>query len=700
MPAEGGLDDKKVSESGGTGFWRVFSVCALDLLSGRGPDLARALERLQMFTGSCGVSLWQVADSLEKGVVIQYLSGARRDGGPVEFAFPPAMNTDFMADMEKKCFCGHELPAVFCEAIGRAQDYYICLPLREGEFIRGDVSGFLVFSFERKSHGGMLAPVLLDLSRLFSLYVDRRSAFLSLEAGEQKYMDILESIEEGFFEIDLAGNLTLFNDAICRIAECSREELVGMNNREYTTPETAASMYRVFNTLYRTGRPVRIRDYEVILRDGRKKMIEISATLIRNGEGRAVGFRGLLRDVTEKARALEERRQLSLQLQQVQRMEAIGTLAGGIAHDFNNLLMGIQGNVSLMRSGKPESSVFFENLRNIEHCVDSGADLTRQLLGFARGGKYRMESLNVNYLIQSTATMFGRTRRQIRMQFLLADDLWAVAADEVQMEQVLLNLYVNAGQAMPSGGSLILATRNTYLDRETAGLLGLNAGSFVLVSVKDTGVGMDAATRQRIFEPFFTTREMGRGTGLGLASAFGIVKGHGGGIHVESHPGRGACFYLYLPALRDGRVEPKEEKRTLEQHCGIRGRILLVDDEEMVLLVTREMIAGMGCEVKAVASGTEALEYFAREGHVLDLVILDMIMPDISGRETYEAMKKICPHVKVLVSSGYSRDDQVEGMLASGCMDFIQKPYSMEVLQQALVKILCAGRDQQVCSPP
>jgi two-component system cell cycle sensor histidine kinase/response regulator CckA len=260
--------------------------------------------------------------------------------------------------------------------------------------------------------------------------------------------------------------------------------------------------------------------------------------LITDHEGRWQGFRGVILDVTERLSVEKEKQKLENRLHEIQRLEGIGTLAGGVAHDFNNLLMGIQGNVSLMLLEMDPVSPHYAKLKSIESCVVGGSELTRQLLGFARGGKYNVKALDFNQVVQNTALMFGRTRKDISIHEKMQPDLWTVMADQNQVEQVLLNLYINAWQAMPDGGHIYLETKNVELDETFAQSFDVRPGRYVRISVADTGTGIEAAVKNKIFEPFFTTKEMGRGTGLGLASAYGIIKNHDGAIDLISTPVR------------------------------------------------------------------------------------------------------------------------------------------------------------------
>jgi len=376
----------------------------------------------------------------------------------------------------------------------------------------------------------------------------RRQTEKALRESEDKYRNILANIKEAYFELDLAGNLTFVNDAACGIMGYSKEELIGMNNRQYSSPKTAQRVYNKFNEIYQTGRSVNFTRYTITGKDKRQHDLEMSASLVKNPQGQPIGFRGVARDITDRLKTENANRKLEEQLHHAQRMKAVGTLAGGIAHDFNNLLMGIQGNVSFLLTETRQDSVIQANLKTIEQCVNSGANLTSRLLGFARGGKYDVRPIDLNDILHHTATMFGRTRKEVKIHQKLTKQIWVVDADRSQIEQVLMNLYLNASQAMTGSGNLFLKTTNMICNEQYVWAYGLPSGKYVKVSVKDTGCGMDKAVRRRIFEPFFTTKQMGRGTGLGLASAFGIIENHNGFIDVKSRPGRGSTFNIYLPA--------------------------------------------------------------------------------------------------------------------------------------------------------
>ena len=382
---------------------------------------------------------------------------------------------------------------------------------------------------------------------------------------------------------------------------------------------------------------------------------------------------------------MTKKKNLEQQLTRAQKMEAVGTLAGGIAHDFNNLLMGILGNVSLMLMDFDESHPFFDRLKSVEEYVQRGSDLTKQLLGFARGGKYEVKPTHLGEFIQKSSEMFGRTKKEIRIHHKVAQDLYAVDVDRGQMEQVMLNLFVNAWQAMPGGGDLFLSVENINLDKIEVSPYDIMPGRFVKVTVTDTGIGMEDSVKERIFEPFFTTKERGRGNGLGLASVYGIIKNHGGFIDVESEKDLGTSFMIYLPA--SDKDVPGEHKTNGEIKKGYET-VLIIDDEEMILDIGSKMLEGLGYEVLAAPGGRQGLQIYEQARDKIELVILDMIMPDFGGKETFDTLCRVNPNVKVLLSSGYSLDGQAKDIMKSGCKGFIQKPFSMAEFSKKIRDIL------------
>ena len=510
----------------------------------------------------------------------------------------------------------------------------------------------------------------------------RKQAEEALKKSEAKYRELIFRMNEGFSAIDEKGYLTFVNPRLCEMIEYSEVELIGKNIRELFDENNREILEKEL-AKHRRGEPSQ---YELTwtTKSGKKVPTLMSASPIFENWIHRGSF-AVVTDLSEIKRAYEEKKRLEAQLQKIQRMESLGTLAGGIAHNFNNLLMGILGNVSLMLLDKNSSHPDYEKLKNIEQYVQDGTSLTKQFLGFVRGGKYQVAPTNLNDLVKRSSDMFGQTKRQIKIYTKFQKDIWTVEVDVGQIEQVLLNLYINAWQAMPGGGKLYLETQNITLDENYVRPFKVKPGPYVKISVTDTGVGMDEEIKQRIFEPFFTTKEGGRGTGLGLASAYGIIKNHGGIITVYSEKGRGTTFNIYLPA---------SEKEAIKQEKLAEGvlkggeTILFVDDEEMIIKTGKELLETLGYEVLIAKSGKEVIEIYRAKNEQIDMVILDTVMPDIGGREIYHMLKKINPDIKVLLSSGYSINDEVEEMLARGCDGFIQKPFFLKELARKIREIL------------
>jgi two-component system, cell cycle sensor histidine kinase and response regulator CckA len=391
-------------------------------------------------------------------------------------------------------------------------------------------------------------------------------------------------------------------------------------------------------------------------------------------------------EIEERKRAEKAREKLESKLQEAQKMEALGRLAGGIAHDFNNLLMGIQGNISLLLLNMDPDDPKYERLKNSEKYVVKGSELTRQLLGFARGGKYEVKPTDLKGLIVECAKLFGRTKKEISLDLDFENEMWTVCVDRAQIEQVLLNLFVNAWQAMPGGGDLLIRNRNVVIDGDKENEEQKRPGRYVKVSVTDNGIGMDQKTMERIFDPFFTTKEVGRGTGMGLASAYGIIQNHGGFFQVQSKVGQGSTFSFFLPA-EDQEVVREESCETSQLLTG-KETILLVDDEKMIAEVASDMLRNLGYDVVMARSGEEALQMYNELNSKVDLVILDLIMPGMSGSKTFDLLREVNPNIRVLLSSGYSLTGEASTIMSRGCRGFVQKPYNIQKLSQKVREVL------------
>ncbi|RJP93888.1 MAG: PAS domain S-box protein [Desulfobacteraceae bacterium] len=496
----------------------------------------------------------------------------------------------------------------------------------------------------------------------------------ALKNSEDKYRILVENATDAIAIIQ-DSNIVFSNPETLKLLGYTASELQDMLFTELMHPddrETGASRYQ--RRLAGETIPGLI-EYRFIAKNGNTITVLVSAVKI-DWEGRpALLF--IARDITEQ-------KKLEAQLLQSQKMEALGTLAGGVAHDFNNLLMGIQGNISIMLLKMDPQNPDFQRLKNMEEYIGDAARLTSQLMGLARKGKYEVRTIDINQLISKITDMFGRTKKELK----IVNDLSVVPPVEVdrsQIELALLNLFVNAWQAMPGGGTMTISTDIANITGAEVDLYGLKPGAYVKISVSDTGVGMDQEIQKKAFDPFFTTKAMGRGTGLGLSSAYGIIKNHSGFISISSQPGSGATFNVFLPV--SAKTVFVESKQKQGMRYG-RETILLIDDESMILEVGTEILKMLGYTVLTANSGKTAEAIFKENKNEISLVILDMIMPEMSGSILYDQLKKTDPDVRVLLSSGYSMNEQATEIIKKGCNGFIQKPFDIAALSHKIRNII------------
>jgi two-component system cell cycle sensor histidine kinase/response regulator CckA len=499
----------------------------------------------------------------------------------------------------------------------------------------------------------------------------------ALRKSEERLRELLQNSSDIIAIFDNNGVFQYVSPSVKNILGYDENDITGKRTFDFIHPDDAQMTINAFNEVTQSIHTGIATEFRFRHKNGQWVNLEaLGSNLLDNPA---------INGIVINARNISERKRLETQLFHSQKMEAIGTLAGGIAHDFNNILMGIQGYISLLLLNIETIHPEFEKLINMQTLVQSGADLTGKLLGFARGGQYEVKPTDLNELISKTVNLFGRTKKDITFHQKYEKNPWTAEVDRVQIEQVLLNLYVNAWQAMPQGGNIYIETKNVTTNKVAPAINIADGGDYINITITDTGVGMDKDTCQRVFEPFFTTKEKGRGVGLGLASAYGIIKEHGGIIDVSSELGQGTTFNIFLPASK--KEVPKE---TFAAKTILKGTetILLVDDEDSVLDVYREILIALGYNIFIAHNGKEALQIYKINKDNINLVILDMIMPGLSGAETYEGLKLINPEVKVILSTGYSISEQAKKIMNSGCHALIQKPFRIADLSQKIREVL------------
>ncbi len=504
-----------------------------------------------------------------------------------------------------------------------------------------------------------------------------RRLYEETKRSQELYRSLLHSSADAIIICDLGQRVTYVSPVFTELFGWSLDEVEGKKISYVPESEKEKSKFRIEEVI---NNGTICHGYETIRndREGRQIKVSISISRFEDHNGQPAGILSILRDITE-------RKEIEAQLLFAQRMEAIGTLAGGLAHDFNNLMMGILGNTSIMINGMDSSDPKYQKLQNIEKLVQSGSKLTSQLLGYARKGKLEHKTADLNLIVKESAAIFGRTRKEIVFHMDLSTRRMLITVDKSQIEQVLFNLFINAADAMPNGGDLFLKTSIAKSSDLNNRPYTPAPGDYVMLQVKDTGKGMSPETQKQVFDPFFTTKEMGRGTGLGLASAYGIVKAHAGYIEVASKINKGTVFTIFLKTSEQQLLKPKATKPVVETG---QGTILFVDDEDMIREIGSEMVEQMGYTVIPAEDGNEAISLFSDNPDGIDLVILDLIMPGVSGSQTFDRLKKINPEIKVLLSSGYSMDSQAMALMDSGCNGFIQKPYNIAHLSKKISRVL------------
>ena len=519
---------------------------------------------------------------------------------------------------------------------------------------------------------------------------DRRRVEEALRESEERFRQMYDEAPVGYHELDREGRIIRVNRRELEMLGYTEEELLGRPVWKFVVEEEItrqvimaritgdASFHETFERTYRR-------------KDGATLPVLIKDRIVRDKKGRIMGIRSMIEDITERRRAEEALQKSEEQLRQWQRVEAIGRLAGGVAHDFNNLLMTIKGCSELLLGGLDPRDPRREEVEEIRKAAERATALTRQLLAFGRRQVLQPQVLDLNEVVANMDRMLQRLiGEDIQLLTVLDPELWTVKVDPGQIEQVIMNLAVNARDAMPGGGKLTIETANVILDEGYARRhVSVKPGPCVMLAVTDNGCGMDKETQSHLFEPFFTTKETGVGTGLGLSTVYGIIKQSGGNIWAYSELGQGTTFKIYLPRVEEA-VETYRPKAAPAVSPGGSETILLVEDEEAVRSIVSKILQNKGYSVLEAHHGNEALQICEHHEGPIHLMVTDVVMPQVSGRELAERLMLLRPEIRVLFMSGYPDNAIVHhGVLGAGTA-FLQKPFTLNALEYKVRELLDA----------
>lgn len=527
-----------------------------------------------------------------------------------------------------------------------------------------------------------LLPMGLAAGMVLMVLRQARDATRTLQEREAQYRVLVEASPDAITMTDLEGRILMVNRRAELLHGLTGDEVKGRNIQDFVAPEHRGRAGD--NLTQALEGEVKNVECDLLRKDGGVVPCELTAALLRSARGRPAGLIVLTRDISQRKAEAASKAQLEDQLLQAQKLESVGRLAGGVAHDFNNLLTVVGGYAALMQMQVQHDPVLLDFVTQIVKASERASSLTNQLLAFSRKQVIEPRPLDVDLAIDDMSRMIQRIiGDDIKLELQLTPHIPRIMADPGQFTQVLMNLAVNSRDAMPEGGTLRIATEvAVFDDAYAAAHLDAQPGRYVCVLISDTGIGMDEATRSRIFEPFFTTKGAGKGTGLGLATVYGIIKQSGGHILVDSAPGRGATFRMYFPVIESGPEKVTSPPHTLTARANGQGSetILLVEDQPEVRQFAAQVLTSNGYRVLAAASGSEALELASTHDGSIDLVLTDVIMPEMNGRELADKLVALRPRVKVLFTSGYSESVVVHrGVLDPG-LAYLPKPFTPEAL--------------------
>ncbi len=554
---------------------------------------------------------------------------------------------------------------------------------------QGAVAGVLVIANRQVSVAPEKKIALLQaFGNQVSAALNNASLYEKVRKSEREYADLYEHSPDMYHTVNCIGIVVSCNLKESQVLGIPKTEIIGQPVIDLYPPDQHEQLRSNLRKIFELGEELKGVEERLQRHDGSLIDVSVSSSIVRDAEGKPFLARIVLRDITDK-------KKMEAKLLQVQKIDSIGNLAGGIAHDFNNILTAILGSASIMKRKVKDDPRWMKYVDLIEVTSRRGAAITRQLLTFARKANPHVQPVDVNSIIDQTIRLFeATTPKSLHIKTALCKDPVVVRADEGQLQQAMLNLCLNARDAMPNGGILVITSRPVTIDAEHARQFPETVpGEFVMISIADSGSGIPPDTLGKIYEPFFTTKEQGKGTGLGLSVVYGVVRAHNGHITVNSEVNSGTIFTIYLPRMMNGRI-PKRHRAHAREVKGGTERILLVEDEISIGEVGSDMLRELGYTIETAVNGREALRKIADAPKPFDLIILDMNMPRMGGRETFLHVREMFPDQKILVCSGYHATMLDDGKFAAMVDGFLQKPYEIHEIAGIIRNILDAGEKE------
>ncbi len=558
--------------------------------------------------------------------------------------------------------------------------FWASIPLKSTDGVLGLLvvagEGYDMFSAKQ-------AELMEAFGNQISVALNNAQLFDRVRRSEALYSDLFENSPDIYLSVNRDHTITGCNLTGARMLGYEKAEIIGRTLESLFLPEQQAALQEILFRMFVEGRGVKDLEEQMVRKDGKAFYVHVNSSLVFAADGSTIHARVVARDISERKR-------MEAAILHAQKIDSIGNLAGGIAHDFNNILAAILGSASIMRRHLPEDHEFAKYFEIIEGAAHRGSSLTRQLLTFARKTENVVRPVDIHKLIDQTLVLFERgVTKEIHVERRFAQEVIGVNADEGQIQQALLNILLNARDAMPNGGRVTITTTTTMVDAHTiAHLSSVRPGRFAAITITDTGIGMDEKMRSRVFEPWFTTKESG--TGLGLSVVYGVVQSHGGFINLESDVGRGTSFTIYLP-VSDQPVRMVEQKRRARLPRGSE-HILLIDDEVSVCEIAKDMLSGLGYTVMYVHDGKAGVEFYRTRRASIDLVLMNMNMPLMGGRETFRQLRSINPEVPILIVTGHGKAVVDEVSWASEISGYLQKPFQLEDLATKVRAVLDGKR--------